>query len=470
MLFNSFTFLIFFPVVLFIYYRLALRAQNVWLLIASYVFYGWWDYRFLSLILISTIVDYSIGLALYNTDDARRRKVLVVISLAVNLGILGLFKYFGFFVDSAAALLQLFDFHPNLPLLKVVLPVGISFYTFQTLSYTLDIYRGNLEPTRHFGNFALFVAYFPQLVAGPIERARNLLPRLEAARRVSWPMIGVGLELILIGYVKKVGIADSIAPFIDLRFDNPGQASGSELLLVAYLFSIQIYCDFSGYSDIARGVSKLFGIELMRNFEQPYLSGSVTEFWRRWHISLSTWLRDYLYIPLGGNRGGTLATYRNLMLTMLLGGLWHGANWTFVAWGALHGFYLIIDRVVFRGTATSAGPRRWLNIIVTFHLVTLTWVFFRSVDFASAWTYLGGIASWQPSSGTWNEIPWLSVRVLVAAGTILAIDLAQRRTGRQAPLLPLGWLQRGVLYGGLVILTLGMGGLSAQAPFIYFQF
>jgi D-alanyl-lipoteichoic acid acyltransferase DltB (MBOAT superfamily) len=473
-LFNSLSFLIFLPLVLLLYYRLTQRWQNRWLLGASYVFYGWWDYRFLSLILLSTVVDYLAGLAIHRTSDARRRRGFLTLSLVVNLGLLAMFKYFGFFVDSAAGLLGTFGLNPNFPLLHVVLPVGISFYTFQTLSYTIDIYRRQLTPTRDFLNFALFVSYFPQLVAGPIERARHLLPLIEAPRKVAWPAIGIGVELILIGFAKKVGIADAIAPLVDLRFDNPAEASGSELLLAAYLFSIQIYCDFSGYTDIARGVSKLFGIDLMRNFEQPYLSGSITEFWRRWHISLSSWLRDYLYIPLGGNRGGSFLTNRNLMLTMLLGGLWHGASWTFVVWGALHGIYLIGHKVITNRRAPGAPApgllRQALHVVITFNLVTLTWVFFRSADFGMAWTFLDGVFTWRPSPGSWAPLPWTSVKVVVCAAAILFLDGMQRRTLRHAPFLDYAWPVRGVVYAALVLLALGMGGLGGGTPFIYFQF
>jgi len=309
MIFNSLVFFVFLAVVLGAYYCLSRRYQNYLLVIASYVFYGYWDWRFLFLIFISTIVDYYCGHGLDKAVSLRRKKTYLWLSICVNIGILLFFKYFNFFIDSAQVLLSRFGLNQSLPVMNIILPVGISFYTFQTLSYTLDIYRGKMKPTTDFLTFALYVAYFPQLVAGPIERARRLLPQLSSSRTVGWPQIGIGMELILIGFFKKVGISDMLAPMVDLRFQYTQYASWSDLLLAVYLFSIQIYCDFSGYSDIARGVSKLFGIEIMRNFEQPYLSQSVTEFWRRWHISLSSWFRDYVYIPLGGNREGVFKTY-----------------------------------------------------------------------------------------------------------------------------------------------------------------
>ena len=468
MLFNSLEFLVFLPIVLVVYYALAHRAQNIWLLLASYGFYGAWDYRFLSLIAISTVVDYFVALAISESNDESRRKRFLLLSLFTNLGILGFFKYFDFFIGSLAELLATIGFQVHMPTLRIVLPVGISFYTFQTLSYTIDVYRRQMEPTRDFGSFALFVAYFPQLVAGPIERARNLLPRIEAPRVVSWPAIGIGVELILIGFLKKVGIADSLAPLVDTRFLYPSKASGADLLVAGYLFAFQIYCDFSGYSDIARGVSKLFGVDLMRNFEQPYLSRSITEFWRRLHISLSTWLRDYLYIPLGGNRHGVRQTYRNLMLTMLLGGLWHGAAWTFVVWGGLHGLYLSLHKLMI--SRTNIRLPALLGGLLTFHAVVLSWIFFRSPDFAHAWDFLMGILTWQPATAEVSPLDWTSPRLIILLASIILIDSLQRRSGRHAVFIDWPWWLRGFSYATLVIIILTLGGFGGQVPFIYFQF
>jgi D-alanyl-lipoteichoic acid acyltransferase DltB (MBOAT superfamily) len=336
----------------------------------SCVFYGWWDARFLLLLAFSTTVDFLCARQIAATDVEVTRKRYLLASLISNLGILGFFKYFDFFVTSAHDTLQAIGWNASLPLLHVVLPLGISFYTFQAISYTIDVYRRTIPPSKDPVAFALSVCYFPHLVAGPIQRASFLLPQLEADRRVRWVQIREGIGLILFGLFKKVGVADAIAPLVDLRFTNPALYGAGDLLFALYLFAVQIYCDFSGYSDIARGTSKLFGIELMLNFDHPYFSRSITDFWRRWHISLSTWLREYLYVPLGGNRHGVRKTYRNLMLTMLLGGLWHGASWTFVVWGGLHGLYLAIHKLLLErsrrrvpavtpaiAAVTTSGPR-----------------------------------------------------------------------------------------------------------------
>jgi alginate O-acetyltransferase complex protein AlgI len=444
-------------------------------LAASYFFYGYWDWRFLGLLLLSTVVDYLIGLRMADTEDARSRKRLLCASLAVNLGVLAFFKYFNFFVGSAAVLLESVGFAANLPILSVILPVGISFYTFQTLSYTIDIYRRQLAPTKELLTFALFVAYFPQLVAGPIERAKRLLPLLAARRVVTWPQIAVGVELIIIGYFKKVGVADTLGPLVDIRFARPELVNGADLLLAVYLFTFQIYCDFSGYTDIARGVSRLFGIDLMRNFNQPYLSRSITEFWRRWHISLSSWLRDYLYISLGGNRGGTGKTYRNLILTMLLGGLWHGAAWNFVIWGGIHGAYLVVHKWMggarkrIAGEGPLATVRNLFRITVTFHLVAFTWIFFRANGLEQAWGVIAGIASWQVVDGV-VPLNWLGPRLIILLGTLLVVDVVQARHGSHAVMVGRSAPLRVIAYSALILITVVLGNLDEATPFIYFQF
>ncbi len=327
MLFNSVEFALFFAIIVAAYWWSLPRFRNPILLGASYFFYANWDWRFLGLLLISTVVDFTIGQRLRTAQDPARRKLLLTTSMAVNLGILGLFKYANFFIDSFAELVGGLGLNPNEPFLSVVLPVGISFYTFQTMSYTIDVYRRRLEPVDDIILFATFVAYFPQLVAGPIERARILLPQLQRQdRSINSETVASGLGLILVGLFKKVVLADGVAAAADRAFDDPHSLSFVSVAVGVLAFAIQIYGDFSGYTDIARGVSRLMGIELTLNFAQPYLSRNITEFWRRWHISLSNWLRDYLYIPLGGNRRGTARIYVNLMATMLLGGLWHGAS------------------------------------------------------------------------------------------------------------------------------------------------
>ena len=474
MLFNSLVFAIFLAVVLPLYYSLRLRAQNALLLVASYFFYGWWDWRFLSLLAISTVVDFIVSQRLPKADTTARRKGLLLISLCVNLGLLGFFKYFNFFIESAEVLLNQCGFEANVPLLQVILPVGISFYTFQTMAYTIDVYRGRQQPTNDFLAFAVYVSYFPQLVAGPIERARRLLPQIQKPRTVTNETFCTGIQLILFGLLKKVAIADAIAPIVNAAFEDPSKYSSFMLVIGVYLFAIQIYCDFSGYSDIARGVSRLLGIELIINFRQPYLSKNITEFWRRWHISLSSWLRDYLYIPLGGNRKGTVKTYRNLMLTMLLGGLWHGAGWTFVIWGGLHGLYLAMHKLwagklSIDPTETPGTLRGWvgrlLGILLTFHLVCLTWIFFRAPDFASAWAYLVGIGQF-----TTDIIPgWV-----LAAGIYLPlIALTDFRCWLRDEQVPVDtgtpWLVRAPLYAIAVLMLLYVG-IPNVVPFIYFQF
>ena len=344
MLFNSIDFAIFLPVVFILYWFLLnknVKQQNLLVFIVSYIFYGWWDWRFLSLILFSTIVDYSIGILLSKENNKKKRKLFLWISILVNLGFLGFFKYYNFFLENFVQAFSFFgkQIQPNT--LNIILPVGISFYTFQTLSYTIDVYRKKLEPTKYFIVFGSFVSFFPQLVAGPIERATNLLPQFFQLRKFNYLQAVDGMRQILWGLFKKVVIADNAAEFANLYFNNSGSYTGSELALGALFFTFQIYGDFSGYSDIAIGVSRLFGFNLKRNFAFPYFSRDIAEFWRRWHISLSTWFRDYLYIPLGGSRGGTWMKVRNTFIIFLVSGFWHGANWTFVVWGALNAIYFL---------------------------------------------------------------------------------------------------------------------------------
>jgi alginate O-acetyltransferase complex protein AlgI len=469
--FNSFEFAVFLPLVLLLYWRLGFKHQNRLLLAASYLFYGWWDPRFLGLLAATTIVDYWVGRWIANSEDDRIRKRILVISIVANLGVLGFFKYFNFFVDSAASALQSVGLNPSLPTLRIILPVGISFYTFQSMSYTFDVYRRRIPPARNLFDFALFVAYFPQLVAGPIERAQALLPQIVRPRqRPSSVQVSSGILLMLLGLFKKVAIADVMAPIVETAFANPGSSSSLSLLFGLYAFALQIYCDFSGYTDIGRGASRLMGIELMENFNQPYLSRNVTAFWRTWHISLSTWLHDYLYIPLGGNRKGRVATYRNLMIVMLLGGLWHGAAWTFVVWGGLHGLYLAAHRAfgkyVPRGYQGRVSLRRDLiPILVTFHLVAIGWIFFRAESLTEAMGFLGGIVAARPG------LP--SVDTLILVGSALAlialIDLAQRNAADHEVMLRWRPSWQGLAYAGLLLAIVVFAG-GPKTPFIYFQF
>ncbi len=473
MLFNSLIFMVFMAVVLMIYYRLNHKHQNLFLLLASYFFYGSWDWRFTFLLLISTVVDFFVGRSLHVATEVNRRKMLLTISVCVNLGILGFFKYFNFFIDSAVGLLEFMNFESNRPVLNVILPVGISFYTFQTMSYTIDIYKKKMEPTRNMIDFALFVSFFPQLVAGPIERAKVLIPQVVRPRVVTKDDLITGLNLMAIGYFKKVAIADNMAPIVSNAFSSPGSLTSGELLTGLYAFSFQIYGDFSGYSDIARGVARLLGFELMINFNAPYLSRSITEFWRRWHISLSSWLRDYLYISLGGNRHGSLMTYRNLFLTMLLGGLWHGAAWTMVAWGAMHGIYLAVHKLLLGDKKLDVSwPNSfvgWLvnlvKIVITFHMVALTWIMFRASSFTSGMEYINGIFAFDD---TFN----IAGNVLFAALLIVIVDIAQTKTGNHTWIItkprPVKYVLLQVLFISAVAAAIFQ--INTVVPFIYFQF
>lgn len=471
MLFNSFEFAVFLPLVFVAYWLLSTRWRNPFLVAASYVFYGWWDPRFLSLIVLSTLVDYIIARKIHESDDEKKRRALLGVSLVVNLGILFAFKYSGFFIESATALLHNLGLEANPPFLRIVLPVGISFYTFQTISYTFDVFRRRIEPSSDLLTFALYVAYFPQLVAGPIERARHLLPQIEANRTFpDQERVVSGLMLVGLGLFKKVAIADVMAQIVNVAFAAPGTQSSLSLLVGVYAFALQIYGDFSGYTDIARGTSRLFGIELMRNFEQPYLSRNITEFWRTWHVSLSSWLHDYLYIPLGGNRRGRRRTYVNLMAVMVLGGLWHGAAWTFVVWGFLHGAFLAIHRMsgnyLPRGYQGRFSLRRdWLPTLVTFNLVCFAWIFFRAPNLSSAWTYVIGLFSFRPGLPVTS---WL-ILLFPALLLIFLIDVAQRNSDDHEVILSWRPAAQGLAYATFILgIVVFSGGPSV--PFIYFQF
>ncbi|HNV85460.1 MAG TPA: MBOAT family O-acyltransferase [Candidatus Omnitrophota bacterium] len=389
MLFNSFEFVIFFIVVYSLYRILPHKAQNLMLLAASYFFYGFWDWRFLGLIGYSTLIDYVCGLKIGSGKTPKKRKGFLWLSIGSHLLILGFFKYFNFFAENLRVFADLFGIHLDSPTLHIILPVGISFYTFQAMGYTIDVYRGKMQPARNPIDFALYIAFFPQLVAGPIERASALLPQISNKRVITETQIDEGCWLIFWGFFKKVFIADNLAQIVNAVFSKTGLFSGSETLMGLYAFAFQIYGDFAGYSDIARGTAKLMGIELMVNFKFPYFVTDPREFWKNWHISLSTWLRDYLYIPLGGNRSGRIQTCRNIFLTMLLGGLWHGASWTFVLWGAYHGVLLIIHRAAEwffpkQKTANSVrdGIKNGFGVFLMFHLTCFGWLLFRSKDFA----------------------------------------------------------------------------------------
>jgi len=400
MLFNSIDFAIFLPVIFLIYWFIVnknLTLQNLMILMASYVFYGWWDWRFLSLIFISSMTDYAIGLGLNKSKSKKKRKLLLSISLLINVGLLGFFKYFNFFIDSFIDLFTTFGFSINSRSLNIILPVGISFYTFQTLSYTIDIYRYKIEPTKDIIAFFAFVSFFPQLVAGPIERAANLLPQFKEKRFFDYDKAADGLRQILWGLFKKVVIADSCAKNVDFIFANYDTLSGSILFLGTIYFAFQIYGDFSGYSDIAIGTARLLGFDIMRNFAYPYFSRDIAEFWRRWHISLSTWFRDYVYIPLGGSYVNKLKRIRNILITFTVSGFWHGANWTFIIWGFLHGLYYIPIMLLNKQKKHTGivspnnlfpSIKETCQILTTFFFTLIAWVFFRAETIQHAFNYL----------------------------------------------------------------------------------
>ena len=400
MLFNSFEFLLFFIIFFFLYWRYFcdVKSQNILIFISSYLFYAFWDYRFLILILSSSIIDFFIGKKIYKSQDIFTKKIYLSFSLILNIGLLSIFKYLNFFISSFENLLNIFDVSVNYDLFYIILPVGISFYTFQTLSYSFDIYNGKLKPTNDFISFAAFVSFFPQLIAGPIERASNFLPQLSKPRRFNLHQVDTGFYLILWRFFKKIVIADSISPFVDNVFLNFSTYSSLSLIIAAICFSIQIYCDFSGYTDIARGLAKMLGFELMINFKNPYFSRNISEFWRRWHISLSTWFRDYLYIPLGGSRVSLVIALRNIFTIFLVSGFWHGANLTFLVWGGIHAFYFLPSffnksnrKYIHKVDFSLNNPSLILtifNVLLTFLLVTLAWIFFRSENITLAIDYI----------------------------------------------------------------------------------
>lgn len=469
MLFNSAVFLQFFAAFLLLYWlvRADLRARNLLIVAGSYLFYGWWDWRFLALILLSSLLDYSVGLALGRTSAPRRRRLWVALSVAGNLGILGFFKYSNWFAQSLADGLAGWGLAIHPFTLNVVLPVGISFYTFQTMSYSLDVYRRELPPTRDLVNFLAYVSFFPQLVAGPIERGKHLLPQFERSLTITRPMVEEGVWLMLWGLFKKVVLADNFAPLVELVYAN-ATATGPAVLLGTVAFALQIYCDFSGYSDIARGAARVLGFDIMVNFNLPYAAASLREFWQRWHISLSTWLRDYLYIPLGGNRRGRARTYLNLLLTMVLGGLWHGAAWHYVLWGVWHGAGLAIHRLWANGRGGRGARLRIPRPIawgMTVAFVLYGWLLFRAGSFAQ-------VTAFTLALGNWTCPAWLGsfVRNLLAfALPLVLMELWQYKTNNRLVALTLPVWPKAALSGAL-LLGIVLFWSKDKMPFIYFQF
>ena len=482
MLFNSIDFAIFLPIVFVLYWFVVhknLKFQNFLIVVSSYVFYGWWDWRFLSLILFSTIIDYSVGLALSKQEDKKKRQILLWVSILVNLGFLGFFKYYNFFLDNFVTAFSFFGYHINSQGLNIILPVGISFYTFQTLSYTIDVYKKKLEPTRDFIAFSAFVSFFPQLVAGPIERATNLLPQFYKKRTFDYNKAVDGMRQILWGLFKKIVIADNAAEYANLIFNNSDDYSGSTLVLGAIFFTFQIYGDFSGYSDIAIGTSRLFGFNLKQNFAFPYFSRDIAEFWRRWHISLSTWFRDYLYIPLGGSRGGTWMKVRNTFIIFIVSGFWHGANWTFVIWGALNAIYflplLLLNKNRVNTNIVAQGKylpsvKEFFNMSITFSLTILAWIFFRADNIVHAINYISKILS--PSFFTVPIFSGMSRALIVIVLILIFVFIEWLGREDEFALAQLGKnLNRPlkyIIYSSIFITILWFS--DQEQEFIYFQF
>ncbi|MEO9967575.1 MAG: MBOAT family O-acyltransferase [Reichenbachiella sp.] len=474
MLFNSFSFVLFLPIVFLIYWSLpTTRARNVLIILASYIFYGWWDPRFLTLIIISSLADYGIGLLLLNQNSTNKRRILLLCSLFVNLGLLGFFKYYNFFIDSLVEGLLLFDIEANFKTLSIILPVGISFYTFQTLSYTIDVYRKKISPTRDLFSFLAYVSFFPQLVAGPIERAKNLLPQFQREQKFSYALAISGCKLILWGFFKKMVIADNLSPAVEAVFSNYQTLGSAELILGVVFFAFQIYCDFSGYSDIAIGIARLFNITLSKNFNFPYFSRSIGEFWRRWHISLNTWFRDYLYIPLGGSEGGKPKVIRNVFIVFVVSGLWHGANLTFVFWGLLNALFFIpsiilgsnrkhLDTVA--ENSVVASFQEIIQMISTFGLIAITWIFFRSETWSDGWQYTSRLFQFAPSANLFGLLIYLPY-----VGLLVIIEwLGRHKDCAIDHKIDNLWLGR-IYYAIIAIFVILFASYDEQA-FIYFQF
>jgi alginate O-acetyltransferase complex protein AlgI len=487
MLFNSIDFAIFLPVVFVLYWfftNSSLKLQNLLIVAASYLFYGWWDWRFLSLILFSTVVDYSMGIFIARAGKTPMRKAMLWVSIITNLGFLGFFKYYNFFVDSFKSAFSFFGSDIEVSSLHVILPVGISFYTFQTLSYTIDVYRGKLNPTRDFIAFTAFVSFFPQLVAGPIERAPHLLPQFFSKRVFDYERAVDGMRQILWGLFKKIVIADNCAVYANQIFNNAGDYSGATLVLGAVFFAFQIYGDFSGYSDIAIGTSRLFGFDLMRNFNFPYFSRDIAEFWRRWHISLSTWFRDYLYIPLGGSRGGTWVKVRNTFIIFIVSGFWHGANWTFIIWGLLNAIYFLplLLRGNNRNNLDTVAEGRYLptfrelgQLLLTFGLTVFAWIFFRAESVGYAFEYIRTMLSGLTHLSSYVQAYALirgeiGLVIPLLIGVFILIEWLGRGNQYAIARFPSGWNRtlRYAFYYSLVVAILLFGGKEQQ--FIYFQF
>lgn len=482
MLFNSISFAIFLPIVFALYWFATkgnLKLQNILLLVSSYFFYACWDWRFMFLLIFSTLLDYFTGIKIHEATSKGNKKFWLWLSVGINLGFLGVFKYYNFFASSFADGLSLLGFNANLGSLEVILPVGISFYTFHGLSYVIDLYKDRIKPERNFIDYSVFVSFFPLLVAGPIERATHLLPQILKKREFDYTKAVDGLRQILWGLFKKIVIADNCAEYANVIFNNSGDYSGSTHVLGALFFTFQIYCDFSGYSDIAIGTARLFGIDLLRNFAFPYFSRDIAEFWRRWHISLSSWFKDYLYIPLGGSKGGTWMKIRNTFIIFIVSGFWHGANWTFIVWGFLNALYIMPSIVlnthrnnldiVAKGKYLPS-VKEFLSMVITFSLTVFAWIFFRAADVTHAFKFISEIFS--GSLFSFPSFPGIAKSVAVIILTIIFIIIEWIGREQQYAIAHLGlrWYKpfRWALYYAIIISIFWFGGKEQQ--FIYFQF
>ena len=484
MLFNSIEFIFFLPLVYTLYWFVTnknLKNQNLLIVIASYIFYGWWDWRFLSLIIFSTVSDYSVGYLLSKTDTKTKRKFLLWVSLLTNLGILGFFKYYNFFLDSLYELMPIFKTTLGFNTIEIILPVGISFYTFQTLSYTIDVYKQKMKPTKDFIAFAAFVSFFPQLVAGPIERASHLLPQILKERTFNYEQSIQGVRLILWGLIKKIVIADSLALSVNEIFLNFSLYSPLVLIIGAVFFSFQIYCDFSGYSDIARGLSKLLGIELMVNFDFPYFSRSIGEFWRKWHISLSTWFRDYIYIPIGGSRDTTSKSIRNIFIIFLVSGFWHGANWTFIVWGGIHALLFIPSFITKTNRKhTDELPktkyivpsfRDFILILRTFLIVAVTWIFFRASSVEHAFDFIKHMIDWNLDMNFLVYNPYDNQPLFKEYIYLLGFIIIEYLIVSKVINLFSKNVRKGIIIDSFMIIIIILNSpVSSNLSFIYFQF
>lgn len=467
MTFTTITFLVFYALFFMAWWLVAAKnkvLRNVFILVASYIFYGWWDWRFLTLIFFSSLVDFTAGWYIGNTASPVKKKILMAISLITNLGLLGFFKYFNFFITSFIDLSTSLGYNPDVHTLKIILPVGISFYTFQTLSYTLDIYHGRLKPTSKIIDFFAFVSFFPQLVAGPIERASHLLPQFTRTVSFDYARTVEGLRLMLWGFFKKLVIADSLGKIVNLYFENPGGYDPLSAWIAILAFTFQIYCDFSGYSDIAIGCARTLGFDLMTNFQTPYFSRSFSDFWRRWHISLSSWFRDYVYIPLGGNQHGTTRYAFNIMITFLLSGLWHGANYTFLIWGGMHGLFLVLERLVWKKQKPA-----WIWTGVVFVLTLLLWVPFRAENVQQMWTVYASLLGHAGSLHIAPLTPYYATLAILFLAFV-AWERYMNTTPFHLKIQSVKRPGRLIVYYTLLFLIFLYGDFNNAPSFIYFQF